>query len=199
MAQRKLKAQNSKLKTSMKHFLWLSFLIIIFFFKTTTSFAESSYVLPYPPPMPGSFLYKIRLVSEQIQKYWYFGNFGQFSYNLKQSDKYLAQAKTLFEYRQYLLGHEALKKSDMYFKYSPKYLSYAKEENKNIDRQQKILKEAALKHIEVLEKIWKEIPETFFWQPEKLSPTMLNLKKLIEESIVIRNTTSEESIRPPRR
>jgi len=171
----------------MKHYLWLFFLIIILFFKTTPSFAESSYVLPYPPPLPGSFFYKIRLVSEQIQKYWYFGSLGQFAYNLKQSDKYLVQAKTLFEYKQYLLGLQALKKSDIYFTNILPYLIKAKKEGKDIIQKQKILKEGALKHIEVLRKTKQYVPETFVWQPERLSPTILNLWKSIEESIAIRN------------
>jgi len=153
-----------------------------------SSFAQSSYVLPYPPPMPGNFLYKIRLVSEQIQKYWYFGNFGQFSYSLRQSDKYLVQAKTLFEYKQYLLGDDALKKSDMYFKNSPKYLSYAKEESKNIDRQQKILKEAALKHIEVLNEIKMYVPKEIIWNPENSHPTKIFLSGTLAEAIRIRES-----------
>lgn len=172
----------------MKHYLWLFFLIIIFFFKTTPALAESSYVLPYPPPMPGSFLYKIRLVSEQIQKYWYFGNFGQFSYNLKQSNKYLVQAKTLFEYKQYLLGLEALKKSDVYFKKSPSFIAYAKKENKNIDRQQKILKDAALKHIEVLNGIKNNAPKEIIWNAEKSQPIKIFLSNSLEEAIRIRES-----------
>ena len=67
-------------------------------------FAESQYVLPYPSAMPGSFLYKLNLVQEEILRYWYFGDFGQFKYNLGLSDKYLVEAKTLFEYKQYLLA-----------------------------------------------------------------------------------------------
>jgi hypothetical protein len=177
-----------KLKTSMKYCLWLLFLIIFFFFKTNTSFAQSNYVLPYPPPMPGNFLYKIRLVSEQIQRYWYFGNFGQFSFSLKQSDKYLVQAKTLFEYKQYLLGDEALKKSDMHFKKAPKYLSYAKKENKNIDRQQKILKDAALKHIEILNEIKIYAPKEIIWNPEKSLPTKIFLSSKLTEAIHIRQS-----------
>jgi len=161
---------------------------ILLLYAAKSALAQSSYVLPYPPPMPGSIFYKIRLISEQIQKYWYFGNFGQFSYNLKQSDKYLVQAKTLFEYKQHLLGEEALKKSDMYFKYTSKYLSYAKEENKNIDRQQKTLKEAALKHIEILNKIKIHAPKEIIWNPEKSQPTKILLSGTLAEAIRIRES-----------
>ena len=186
VAQKKLKAQNSKLKTAMKHYLWLFFLIIILFFKTTPSFAESSYVLPYPPPLPGSFFYKIRLVSEQIQKYWYFGNFGQFHYSLKQSDKYLVEAKTLFDYKQYLLALRALKKSDSYFgKIHPNLLS-AKNKGKNISEKQTILKGAAQKHIEELTKLKSTVPSVFDWTPERESPIELNLWESLDSSIKLR-------------
>ena len=173
----------------MIRYFWIPLLTLsLFKIFTNVSFAQSNYVLPYPPPMPGSFLYKIRLLSEQIQQYWYFGNFGQFSYNLKQSDKYLVQAKTLFEYEQYLLGEEALKKSDMYFKNSPKYLGKANEENKNIDRLQKILKEAASKHIEVLNEIKTHVPEEITWSPEKSQPVKIFLRNKLTEAIYIRQS-----------
>src|SRR3989344_581593 len=128
---------------------------MLLLYTAKSSLAQSSYVLPYPPPMPGSFLYKIRLLSEQIQQYWYFGNFGQFSYNLKQSDKYLVQAK---------------------------------EENKNIDRLQKILKEAASKHIEVLNEIKTHVPEEITWSPEKSQPVKIFLRNKLTEAIYIRQS-----------
>lgn len=151
--------------------------------------AESSYVLPYPSFMPGSGIYKIHLLWEELMNYWYFGNFGKFTYNLKQSDKYLVEAKTLLEYKQYLLGYKALKRSNDYFTKVNPYLNKARIENKNISQRQNILKEAALKHIEVLKKTKQDVPEAFVWQPERLPSTTLNLKKSIEESIVIRNIT----------
>ena len=171
----------------MKYCLWMLFLINFLFFKTTASFAESGYVLPYPPQMPGSFMYKLRLASEEIQKYWYFGDFGQFTYSLKQADKYLVEAKTLFEYKQYLLGIQALKKSDTYFTNTFSWMIKAKKKHKDIVQKQKVLKSATLKHIELLNQLKLNVPETFVWRPEKLSPTVLNLKKAIDESIPVRN------------
>lgn len=148
--------------------------------------AESQYVLPYPSFMPGSPLYKLNLIKEEILKYWYFGNFGQFTYNLKQSDKYLVEAKTLFEYKQYLLGYQALKNSDRYFQRTFPYLLRAKNEKKNIIQKEAILKEAALKHIEVLDLIKQQVPRQFVWRPEKSFPTVLNLHDEIEKSIKAR-------------
>lgn len=136
--------------------------------------------------MPGSPLYKPHLILEKILKYWYFGNFGQFDYNLKESDKYLVEAKTLFEYQQYLLGYKSLQQSDFYFINTLPYLRKAEIESKNITNNKLILQSAAEKHIEVLKKLEKEVPDKFIWQPERSAASVLNLKLQIESSIVIR-------------
>ncbi|MDO8621161.1 MAG: DUF5667 domain-containing protein [Candidatus Levybacteria bacterium] len=180
MAQTKFKMTNGKFFV----FAIAIYLLIIVFPRAI--FAQSSYVLPYPSAMPGSIFYKTHLVWEEIMKYWYFGNFGQFAYNLKQSDKYLVEAKTLFEYKQFLLAYTALMKSDSYFAQSPLYLGLAKKENKDIEDKKNILKNAALKHTEVLEFLKNEVPEKFEWTPEKSSPTKLNLEEAISKSIEIR-------------
>lgn len=152
-------------------------------------FAESSYVLPYPSSMPGSKFYKVSLIWDEIRRYWYFGDFGQFKYNLGESDKYLVEAKTLFEYKQYLLGYKSLQKSDFYFLNILPFLKKAQKENKNISAKVDLFREASRKHIEVLVKMKMEVPETFNWQPEKSQSTNLNLKKAIVISIKMRKNS----------
>ncbi len=159
---------------------------IFFLIFTTPILAKSSYVLPYPSYMPGSSLYKPHLLLAELSKFWYFGNFGKFTYNLKQADKYLVEAKTLFEYGQYLLGYRALKKSDEYFIKTLPSLKNAKSEGKDISQNMGILTSAAQKHAEVLTEIKKAVPDKFNWQPEKSASTMLDLKSTIESSIVLR-------------
>ena len=172
----------------MKKILLL--LILCFFvFSANVAFATSSYVLPYPSTMPGSIFYKIHLVQESVLRFWYFGNFGQFFYNLKESDKYLVEAKTLFEYNQYLLGFSALEKSNSYFKACAPFLLKAQREGKDISQNKLILNQASQKHIEVLTDLVNRVPQTVNWTPEKSSSTQLELKKLIEESIAIRTKT----------
>ena len=161
-------------------------LIFLLYFSVNSVFAESSYFLPYPSNMPGSLSYKIHLIYESISKFWYFGDFGQFSYNLKMTDKYLVEAKTLFEYKQYLLGYRALKKSDKFFADILPNLIRAERNGKSILQKKVIFSEASRKHIETLEKMRIDTPATFNWQPEKLTPTTLNLKKAIDESIRFR-------------
>lgn len=170
----------------MKNCLLIIFATYLLLISSSSAFANSSYVLPYPSFMPGSTFYKLHLVWEKIEKYWYFGDFGQFNYNLKQSDRYLVEAKTLFEYQQYLLASKALQKSDKYFKEIPTVLIKARKNKKNIIQKEKRFKDASLKHIEELGKIYQEVPKNFIWKPEKDSSTILDLQQLFIESIKIR-------------
>lgn len=148
--------------------------------------AESDYVLPYPSAMPGSIFYKLNLIKEKVLKYWYFGDFGQFHYNLKQSDKYLVEAKTLFDYKQYLLAHRALQKSEKYFEKIYPNLLLAHKNGKNISEKETILEDAAQKHIKEITKIKINVPSVFQWLPERESPTKLNLWESLDTSIKIR-------------
>jgi len=176
-----------KLKVEMKSLIWVYLLVfVVLKCLPSNAFAESSYVLPYPSAMPGSIFYRLNLIREEILRYWYFGDFGGFHFNLKQSDKYLVEAKTLFDYKQYLLAHKALQKSDKYFgKIYPNLLS-AKNNGKNISEKKKVLKRAAQKHIEELVKIKDDAPATFNWTPEKEKPTTLNIWESIDKSIKLR-------------
>lgn len=160
--------------------------ILLFIFSPSYTFAQSSYVLPYPDEMPGSIFYRFHLVLKNFGKYWFFGNIGQFTYTLKQADKYLVEAKTLFEYKQYLLGADALQKSNVYFKEAPAFLEKAVSEGKNMTEKRKLLKEAAKKHIEILKDIKVNTPEVFNWTPEKSPSTILFLKEDLEKAIKIR-------------
>jgi hypothetical protein len=167
-------------------FKFIFIVVLLSFLFITSTYASSSYVLPYPSAMPGNISYKIHLVEETLLKYWYFGDFGQFNYNLKESDKYLVEAKTLFEYNQYLLGFSALEKSDSYFINTLPNLIKAQNRGESILVDRQLLREAAQKHIEVLTKLEQEIPASFTWSPEKSLPTRLNLKASIDNSIMIR-------------
>ncbi|RJQ25255.1 hypothetical protein C4577_06150 [Candidatus Parcubacteria bacterium] len=164
----------------------LLFFIILTFLLTSSVRAQSGYVLPYPSSMPGSSVYKVHLVWEKIMEFWYFGSLAQFEYNLKQSDKYLVESKTLFEYKQYLLGFKALEKSNHYFKQSVPRLEMAKSEGKNVELKEDLFQQAAKKHIEEIEKILANTPEVFVWSPEKEDPSTLEIHKLIKKSINIR-------------
>lgn len=163
----------------------LLFVFLFFIISLNTSYASSSYVLPYPSTMPGGISYKVHLVWEKLMQYWYFGDFGSFEYNLKESDKYLVEAKTLFEYNQYLLGFAALQKSNNYFTKTLPFLDKAKKSGKNITDKREELRQAAAKHIEVLQKMDNETPAQFVWSPEKKPSSTLQIRELIEQGIAL--------------
>lgn len=171
-----------------KVFLSFLFAIVSIFILHSPSFAESSYVLPYPSYMPGNFMYKPRILISEISKFIYFGDFGKYDYNLKESDHYLVEAKTLFDYDQYLLAVGALKKSDNYFNKIYPNLLNAKRNGKDISEKEMILKEASRRHMEELGHLRGNLPAKIDWVPEDSPPTSLELEKIINESIDIRNT-----------
>lgn len=145
------------------------------------------YVLPYPSYMPGHKLYRIHQVWEKIQEKWHFGSFAKFKYHLGLSDKYLVEAKTLFEYNQYLLATDALKKSDECFGKTSIFLTAAKKEGKETKEKVVLLALAAKKHKEILEKLLLVVPPEFNWQPEKGEATLIKIKSLLKESIKLRH------------
>lgn len=163
------------------------FLIFICFF-TPTVFAESSHVLPYPSFMPGNVFYSPKETIDNLKQYFYFGDFAQFKYHLAQSDKYLVEAKTLFEYKQYLLAVKSLSNSDEHIRKASTALFYANRNNKILSEKQNLLREAALKHIEILQDLEKIVPSSFLWNPEKGVPTDFSLEKIINNSILLRNS-----------
>jgi len=170
----------------VKSFLIIIIVVILTVLTASKVVAQSDYVLPYPSSMPGSIFYKPQEIIDNLSFYWYFGDFGQFKYNLSQADKYLVEAKTLFDYKQYLLGNRALLLSNKYFSKIKPTLVKASLGGKNISEKQQVLTEAAGKHIEELERLKSFVPRKFEWVPEKDSPTILNLEDNLNEAINIR-------------
>lgn len=167
----------------MRTFFVFLFLLFVFVHP-----AYASYVLPYPGVMPGNKLYKVSELFDSVKNIYSIGDFAQFKYNLSQSDKYLVEAKTLFEYVQYPLAAKALQKSNDYFKRIPNNLSLARKHGKNTQEKEAIYKDAQVKHIEVLSKIRSTLPESFVWQDEKKSPVVIEIGKLIDESLRVRSS-----------
>ncbi len=168
--------------------LFIFAVICILFFQSIAlaNASGSTYVLPYPAAMPGSPIYKINLIKEKVDRFWYFGDFGQFTYNLKLSDKYLVEAKTLFEYKQYLLAYNALKKSNYYYSFILPALKRADAAGKNITDKKSILTSASNKHVEELNKIRLNTPAVFNWTPEDDEASLLMLHNEIDQSIKLR-------------
>ena len=171
----------------MKKVLTIFFVVFVNLIFVPQVRSESSYVLPYPSAMPGSKFYELRQLYESLEKYWYFGDFANFHYNLKYSDKYLVESKTLFEYKQYLLAIQSLEKSNSYFVNTKLSIGSSKSNNKNVKEKTGTLKNASIKHKEVLNQIKSITPEEFDWNPEKGKSTKILIKDKINESIQIRS------------
>ncbi len=149
---------------------------------------RADYVLPYPSYMPGNKLYRVSRVLDSLKRYWYFGSIASFRYHLGLADKYLVEAKTLFEYKQYALAVDALKRSDVHVTLLPTYHKRAVQEGKDVSLLTVKLQDAMAVHGEVINRLIIELPEEFHWTPEKEEPTLLPIRKILAESIAIRQT-----------
>jgi len=160
----------------------ISFIILSFFVISHSSQIQASYVLSYPSFMPGNKLYKISRIVDQLNNWWYFGNIAQIKYHLGLSDKYLVEAKTLFEYKQYLLGVDALKRSTKQFQTLPLFVKQGISENKNMNSLISTISEAVVIHRSVLQEMKISCPEIFEWVPEKRAATELKLHDELDKA-----------------
>ncbi len=147
---------------------------------------RAEYVLPYPSFMPGNKVYKVTRVIDELRAYWYWGPLGKVKYHMALADKYLVEAKVLFEYKQYLLAVDALVRSDTHIREAPYWIERAAAEGKDVSRLKEIAIEEKLQHIKVLRSIQEQAPEEFTWTPEKSAPTQLPLHGMLDESIAAR-------------
>jgi len=162
----------------------ISIVVVIFTFYLLSCiihpYVEAAYVLPYPSYMPGNKLYRISRLIDTINKFWYAGNIAQVKYHLSLSDKYLVEAKTLFEYKQYLLAVDALHRSREEFDAIPFYVAQGKKEGKDMSMFEQIISDATIAHREVLDMLKNQLPKDFYWQPEKSQGTNLSIEKELD-------------------
>jgi len=159
-------------------------------FVTQPTYAE--YVLPYPSYMPGNTLYRISRIIDTMKNYWYWGTIAQIKYHIGLSDKYLVEAKTLFEYKQYLLATDALQRSDTELSGLPTRISEGSREEKDMSSQKSILSDAMQVHMATLELMKKQLPSEFQWTPEKAAATNLSIGFMLDTSIQLRQKLSNE-------
>lgn len=175
-----------KTSETMKYLIGFLFALILLLNINAFSYAASSYVLPYPGAMPGNKLYPLQVLVDGIQGIVAFGDFSRFKYFLGQSDKYLVEAKTLFEYGQYPLAIKSLERSNYNFQKIYPNLINAKKNKKNIKEKNDIFVSAKMKHIEVLNKLLNEIPKEFLWKDENKEAIALSLQEEIKKAIDLR-------------
>lgn len=186
--EKRLHKNNPKSKTTYLRLFLFFLLFTIYFLLFAFPVLASDYVLPYPGFMPGHKLYKTHQVWEKFKEYWHFGNLSKYKYYLKTSDKYLVEAKTLFEYNQYHLATQSLAKSDDYFNKAALSLYDAKKEPKDLSKKIEELNDAKDKHIEILSQLLGDLPKKIEWQEEKKEKVDLEIEFLINVSIKQRET-----------
>lgn len=143
-------------------------------------------MLPYPSFMPGNKLYRISQLLDRVKKPFYFGNISSYKYHLSLADKYLVEATTLFEYKQYLLASQALRRSDSQFLLVPGFLERARKEGKDVSKLTAEAYEASIVHCRILEGLIRVLPSEFVWKPEKAPVSDLPLESMLQESLKIR-------------
>lgn len=173
----------------MKTFLIFASLIWIMAWNSCQVRAE--YVLPYPSFMPGNKLYKISKIVDYLKRFWYWGSIASIKYNLGLSDKYLVEAKILFEYKQYALALNSLKQSDYYVQQLPWFISKSKNEMKDTALLQTTVVNAMLTHTAVIATLKNELPTDFLWQPEKQERSLLPIGLSLDQALQIRKRVRE--------
>ena len=168
-------------------------LLLALCFLSHVTVIRADYVLPYPSAMPGNKVYKITRVLDRIKKYWYWGNIAQTKYHLELADKYLVEAKTLMEYNQFLLGSNAVTRSDKEFQAIVSNIGWAKKEHKDVSLLIKAVDGASAKHEEVLRVLIDTVPVQFTWTPEKDKPIQLSLRDMLQNSIHLRTKVAAEA------
>ena len=167
----------------MKKFIVICILLYSFFIPQIV-FAK--YVLPYPSYMPGNKLYTISKVWETLESWWYWGAIGQTKYHMMLADKYLVEAKTLFEYKQYMLAINALQKSDEHILQVPKSIILGERQGKDMTQFSSLFTQEQDVHRVVLVALQTELPKTFIWTPEKAIPTTLDINGVLSRAIILR-------------
>lgn len=168
----------------MKTYIFSLFIILYSLFTPRIILAE--YVLPYPSYMPGSKLYSVSKKVEWLKSRWYWGAIGQTKYHMMLADKYLVEAKTLFEYKQYVLAINALHVSNEHINQVPKFITMGKSRGVDMAQFESLFAQEREAHRAVLEKLKTELPKTFIWTPEKKPATTLDIDALLSEALFLR-------------
>ena len=149
--------------------------------------AHASYVMPYPSYMPGHVLYTPRTIVDRIGEWWNFGEIGRAKYHNRLSDRYMVEAKTLFEYGQYKLAVSALKKSDLNFAQSLLYIREVEQRHKDNGELKAHLKEASKKHDEIIISLLSLLPKKAIWEEEYEEPETIEIAFLLRQSQIMRS------------
>ena len=167
-------------------------LLLVACLLSLVSGVHADYVLPYPSYMPGNKIYRISRIIDQLKRFWYFGNIAQLKYRQSLGDKYLVEAKTLFEYKQYLLATDALIRSDSQVSDIISYIEKAQKQGIDTNALKKNVAEEMAVHLSVLSVMESQLPAEFVWKPEKAKSTNLQIGAMLEHSRTLRQQIYNE-------
>ena len=168
--------------------------MVLFLLLANVGQVHASYMLPYPSYMPGNTLYRLSRVLDRVKVHWSFGSIAQAKTYMSLSDKYLVEAKTLFEYQQYLLGADALMRSNIAYEQIPIYIQQGRNERKDMSGVMDMLIAQNMVHKGVLSQMAQDVPKEFLWTPEKTSATKLPLFESITGAMYIRQSIVDKLV-----
>lgn len=171
-------------KRDMKKIYMCLFLFVIFISYARPVYAE--YVLPYPSYMPGNKLYAVSKFIDKVRGVWSFGNIAQLKYRMSLADKYLVEAKTLFEYKQYAFAVNALKRSSIEIGFITPYVQNAQQKGIDMSQFRKLICEQMVVHQLVISALGVGLPESYIWQEEKKNAVDLPINLLLNEAAALR-------------
>ena len=134
----------------------------------------------------------MRLLDE-TKRYWYWGTIGNIKYYMMLSDKDLVEAKTLFEYKQYLLALDALDRSNKNIHRLRSLVLLSEREKKDISSLLPIIQEDMFVHESILNTLRNQLPMETLWQPEKQSSVLLQLHQSLDAAIEQRKNINQFS------
>ncbi len=147
---------------------------------------RADYMLPYPSYMPGNKLYTVSKIVDALNGWWHWGSIGQLKYHMNLADKYLVEAKTLFEYKQYVLALDALARSDKHIALVPRYIELINNEQKESNNFESLFREELDVHARTLSNLQSTLPKEFIWTPEKKPAQTLPLFEILSSAMQLR-------------
>ncbi len=120
----------------------------------------SDYTLPFPGILPDNILYTLKVVRDKVFEFLIVDPVKKADFYLLQSDKRLASGETLIINSKFLLGEQTISKAEKYLIQAVDTASLAKAKGKETSDVVDRLKKASLKHVEVIEALQKNSPES---------------------------------------
>jgi len=131
-------------------------------------------------------LYIVSKFIDKVRGIWSFGNIAQLKYRMSLADKYLVEAKILFEYKQYVFAVDALKKSSTEIGMITPFVQNAQQKGIDMRQFRKLICEQMVVHQSVISALSVGLPESYIWQEEKKNAVDLPINILLNEATAVR-------------